>query len=155
MDLLGCGAHEALPLPIWHPLATPAVEVWSTSHGQETMNRELDSDQQQAPVPPHSERWRLERKDARRGGHQDIEHYAAGKPHEESKSCLREATLRKARLETVQECQLDVVPAEREPQGEGRNGKEQPEPVSLQREHHADTGREGHVSRDRAPQRLS
>jgi hypothetical protein len=27
--------------------------------------------------------------------------------------------------------------------------------VSLQREHHADTGREGHVSRDRAPQRLS
>jgi len=88
------------------------------------MNRELDSDQQQAPVPPHPQRWRVEREDTGRGCHQDIEHYAAGEPHEESQSCLCEPALRKARPETVQECQLDVVPAERELQGEGCNGKE-------------------------------
>src|SRR5689334_18459253 len=46
-------------------LSAPAVEVWSTSHCQKAVNRELDADEQHAPVPPHPRWWSLEREDAR------------------------------------------------------------------------------------------
>src|SRR4051812_33376828 len=116
----------------------PVVEVRYTSDCQDGMHSKFEANEQDTAEPELTQRHGTYRQSSRRGGHARIEARASQRPYHQSDQHLRQASSGESGSDAVQERELDEVPAKGEPQGEGGDGKDEPEIMSLEREHSAD-----------------